>query len=38
MCLAEGTATAKDPRKMLDPHVQRQTRKPVGQRDNQEGE
>ena len=30
--------TAKDLRKMLVPHVQRQMRKPVGQRDNQEGE
>ena len=38
VCLEEGAGTAKDLRKLLVPHVQVQTRKPVGQRDEQEGE
>ena len=37
MCLEEGAGTAKDLRKMLDPHVQQQRRKPVGRRDKGEG-
>ena len=38
VCLEEGDASAKDLRKLLVPHVQVQTREPVGQRDEQEGE
>ena len=38
MCLAEGMATAMDLRKIFVPHVQMQTRKPLGQRDKQDGE
>ena len=34
----KGNCHCKGPRKMLVPHVQRQMRKPAGQRDNQEGE
>ena len=30
VCLEEGAATAKDLKKMLVPHVQMQTRKPIG--------
>ena len=37
MCLEEGPATAKDLRKMFVPHVQVQTRKPVGQREKAGG-
>ena len=38
MCLAEGMATVKELREMLVPYDQTQTRKPIGQRNEQEEE